>query len=129
MTLVSFLLSLKMVNAFSLQSVLFPRPHKDWANKPNRNYFLFLFYGGTIHWILHNFKICNLIKPLEKLGVHAEKHQIVVELGCFFKEQHLELKSSGINIIYTFYRYLVVEINLQFRDLHIFQTIIFKKIN
>lgn len=33
-------------------------------------------------------------KQLEKLGVHAEKHQIVVELGRFFKEQHLENKES-----------------------------------
>lgn len=34
------------------------------------------------------------IKQLEKLGMHAEKHQVVVELNRFFKEQHTEHKES-----------------------------------
>ncbi|HIF0232775.1 TPA: MobF family relaxase [Legionella pneumophila] len=34
------------------------------------------------------------IKQLEKLGKHAEKYQVVVELGRFFKEQDPEKKAS-----------------------------------
>lgn len=34
------------------------------------------------------------VKQLEKLGNHAEKHQVVVELGRFFIEQHLDNKES-----------------------------------